>query len=132
MTQDSEPQLPETRYVRNKTELLTWEHNLDDIAQHFTLNDKQHIAFLICAQRFKELLQSEPQDQAMSQKPLHMCLTGPGGTGKTHVVNALRELMSRYGCAYRIRLLAPTGGAASLIGGQTIHSGLGISVMERK
>lgn len=125
--------VPETRYAStSKTELVSWENNLNDIVQCFTLNDKQRIAFLICAQRFKELLKSEQQSPATPQKPLRMCLTGPGGTGKTHVVNALRELMSRYGRAYRIRLLAPTGGAASLIGGQTIHSGLGISVVERK
>ena len=130
---DSPFHVPETRYAgSSNTELFSWENNLNDIVQHFTLNNKQHIAFLICAQRFKELLQSQLQSPVTSQEPLRMCLTGPGGTGKTHVVNALRELMSRYECAYRIRLLAPTGGAASLIGGQTIHSGLGISVVERK
>jgi len=125
--------VPETRRAsRGDIELSSWEDNVNNIVQCFTLNDKQRIAFLICAQRFKELLLSEQQSPATPQKPLQMCLTGPGGTGKTHVVNALRELMSRYGRAYRIRLLAPTGGAASLIGGQTIHSGLGISVVERK
>jgi len=53
-------------------------------------------------------------------------MTGPGGTGKTHVINALCELMRRYNSSHKIRFLAPTGAAAVLIGGQTIHSGFGI------
>ncbi len=36
--------------------------------------------------------------------------------------------MSRYGCSQRIRALAPTGTAASLIKGMTIHKGLGIKI----
>ncbi|KIO27737.1 hypothetical protein M407DRAFT_47174, partial [Tulasnella calospora MUT 4182] len=53
---------------------------------------------------------------------LKMMMTGPGGTGKTHVIRALTALMSLYGCSHRIRFLAPTGSAASLIEGMTIHS----------
>src|SRR5260370_41102714 len=57
-----------------------------------------------------------------------MLMTGPGGTGKTHVVKALKELMKMYGSAHRIRFLAPAGTTAALIDGQTIHSALGIPV----
>ncbi|KDQ05683.1 hypothetical protein BOTBODRAFT_89418, partial [Botryobasidium botryosum FD-172 SS1] len=53
---------------------------------------------------------------------LRMFMTGPGGTGKTHVVKALQALMSLYGCSHCIRFLAPTGTAAALIDGTTIHS----------
>ena len=57
-----------------------------------------------------------------------MFLEGPGGTGKTHVLKALQNLMCIFGCAHRIHFLAPTGGAAALVDGQTIHKGLGLSV----
>ncbi|KAA1471061.1 hypothetical protein DENSPDRAFT_775769, partial [Dentipellis sp. KUC8613] len=58
--------------------------------------------------------------------PLRLFMTGPGGTGKTHVVNAVKSLMDMYQCGHRIRLLAPTGSAATLIGGTTCHKGLGL------
>lgn len=57
-----------------------------------------------------------------------MLLTGPGGTGKTHVVKAVQELLSHYGLAHKIHFLAPTGSAAAIINGMTIHKGLGIQV----
>ncbi len=103
------------------------------IIEQFKLNQKQQIAFHIGAQRFKELLADEVNvstgnSNIRSGKPLHMLMTGPGGTGKTHVVKALKDLMKMYGFAHRIRFLAPTGTAAALIDGQTIHSALGIPV----
>ncbi|THV05582.1 hypothetical protein K435DRAFT_790095 [Dendrothele bispora CBS 962.96] len=59
----------------------------------------------------------------------HTC---PGGTGKTHVVNAVKEVMAHYSMENRIRFLAPTGSAAALINGVTVHSGLGIKVKGRR
>ena len=64
-------------------------------------------------------------------EPLRMLLTGPGGTGKTHVVKALWGVMAEYGCQHLLRLLAPTGSAASLIEGMTIHKGFGIKVKSK-
>ena len=66
----------------------------------------------------------------MSDKPepIQMLMTGPAGTGKTHVVNAVHALMAEYGDEHALRLLAPTGSAASLIDGMTIHKGLGIKI----
>jgi len=40
----------------------------------------------------------------------------------------LKEVMSKYGCEHMLRFLAPTGTAASLINGMTIHKGLGIKI----
>ena len=60
-----------------------------------------------------------------------MLLTGPGGTGKSHVVNTLKMLMEEYGMTHQLRLVAPTGSAASLIDATTIHKGLGIQVKRK-
>lgn len=60
-----------------------------------------------------------------------MLMTGPGGTGKTYVVQAVKMVMAKYGCAHKIRFLAPTGSAASNIDGMTIHKGLGIKLTKK-
>ncbi|KAF8591014.1 hypothetical protein K439DRAFT_1278160, partial [Ramaria rubella] len=57
---------------------------------------------------------------------VRVLMTGPGGTGKTHVVRTLNALMSKYGCTHLIRYFVPTGSAAALIDGSTIHKGLSI------
>ncbi|KIK25517.1 hypothetical protein PISMIDRAFT_48377, partial [Pisolithus microcarpus 441] len=51
---------------------------------------------------------------------LLMLMTGPGGTGKTHIVKAVHSVMNHYGCGHIIRYLAPTGSAAALIDGMTV------------
>ena len=53
---------------------------------------------------------------------LLMYIGGVGGTGKSHVVNLILRLFSLLGKSKRILVAAPTGAAAILIGGHTIHS----------
>jgi len=65
-------------------------------------------------------------------QPIRILLTGPGGMGKTHILNALQALMSEYGSEHTLCFLAPTGSAASLINGMTIHKGLGIKIKSNK
>ncbi len=54
---------------------------------------------------------------------LRLFLCGPGGTGKTHVIRSVQEVMKFYGCEHQLRFLAPTGNAAALIDGTTCHKG---------
>lgn len=58
-------------------------------------------------------------------------MTGPGGTGKSHSIKALKCCMDLYGSGHRLRLLAPTGSAASLIGGMTCHKGLALKIKQK-
>lgn len=53
---------------------------------------------------------------------LLMYLGGVGGTGKSHVINAVLELFRSCGFADSLLISAPTGIAAVLIDGYTIHS----------
>ena len=105
---------------------ITPETILEDVRTKFTLNHKQSWAFEIIANNFLDRCVRSIE----GTKPLRMLMTGPGGTGKTHVVKAVKEVMGHYGSAHKIRFLAPTGSAASLIDGMTIHKGLGIKIVK--
>jgi hypothetical protein len=94
---------------------------INRIGSEFQLNSKQWVAFRIIAHSFIKIHLN------MLEKPEPM-MTGPAGTGKTHVVNAVRALMAEYGDEHSLQTLAPTGTAASLIDGMTIHKGLGIKI----
>ena len=68
-------------------------------------------------------------------EPVHVFLSGSGGTGKFHLVKIIYNAISKstfYRCKApekpkpRVRLLGPTGTLAVNIVGTTIHTGLGI------
>jgi ATP-dependent exoDNAse (exonuclease V) alpha subunit len=101
---------------------------IEDIASSFQFNQKQQIAFEIAAKCFVESHTAKKAGKIIQREPMRLLLTGPGGTGKTHVVKGLRAVMAAYGCEHKIRFLAPTGSAAALIDGMTIHKGLGIKI----
>ena len=56
------------------------------------------------------------------KQPLAMHLGGMGGTGKSRVINALISFFKSVGKGHIFLIVAPTGTAASLVGGQTYHS----------
>src|SRR4051812_12485356 len=70
------------------------------------------------------MLQSEALD--ILKMGGNVFLTGPAGSGKTHVVNAYVNYLKSH--AVDVAVTASTGIAATHIGGQTIHawSGLGV------
>ncbi|KIK21738.1 hypothetical protein PISMIDRAFT_85331, partial [Pisolithus microcarpus 441] len=51
-----------------------------------------------------------------------MLLTGVGGTGKSHVIHAIRTLFTHCSHDNEILFSAPTGSAACIIDGYTIHA----------
>jgi energy-coupling factor transporter ATP-binding protein EcfA2 len=65
----------------------------------------------------------------LNDKPLRLFLTGPAGSGKSTVINAVKGYAARYTAnlgvpftAYTIRLTALTGAAATEIGAETLHA----------
>ena len=82
------------------------------VAGRWTLNKEQTRAFEIVS---RHTLQEMPEQ-------LLLYLGGPGGTGKSRVVNALREFFGLRNQSRRFRLAAYTGVAARNIGGATLHS----------
>ncbi|KAJ3824623.1 hypothetical protein F5880DRAFT_1460339, partial [Lentinula raphanica] len=103
---------------------------MNQVATNFQLTNEQKVAFniiatdVICRNVFR-------LPDWINRKPLVMFLTGPGGTGKTHVVRAVQKVMDVYGLAHGYRSLAPTANAASLINGTTLHSGCNIKIRSK-
>ncbi|KIK74991.1 hypothetical protein PAXRUDRAFT_64207, partial [Paxillus rubicundulus Ve08.2h10] len=62
------------------------------------------------------------------QKPkqLLMIVVGPGGTGKSRLLNAITRVYAQEGTLSKLAKTATTGVAASNIGGRTVHSWAGI------
>ncbi|KAJ7475396.1 hypothetical protein B0H11DRAFT_1917799 [Mycena galericulata] len=65
------------------------------------------------------------------QEQLLMIVRGEGGTGKTVLLNALAHTFEFLGAADALAKTATTGVAASLVGGQTLHSWAGLRVRDR-
>ena len=81
------------------------------IVKEFTLNREQECAFQIIA------------NHAMCCNPeqLRMYLGGMDGTGKSQVIKALPHLFMARNEAHHFIIVAPTGTAATLLGGSTYH-----------
>lgn len=121
-----------TSSISSLSSPLTPQQIIENVGLQNSLNHEQWIAYRIIANTFLEH-RAHDLNPASAPKPtpLRMFLTGPGGTGKTHVVNAVKQVMKHYGCEDRIRFLAPTGSAATLIDGTTIHTGLNIVIKNK-
>ena len=63
------------------------------------------------------------QQAGEGQKPLRMIVSGTAGTGKSYLIQCLQQLLGD-----KIRVAAPTGGAAFNVHGHTLHSLLSITV----
>ncbi len=55
-----------------------------------------------------------------TRKLFTVVVVGPGGTGKSFLLTKVCELLTKYRKEYRV--CAPTGGAAILVNGSTVHS----------
>jgi hypothetical protein len=80
----------------------------------WTLNEEQSLAFRIIADH------ADSHDKP----PLQMYIGGSAGTGKSRVIDAVRDLFSSRGEGHRIKFCAYMGIAACNIGGMTLHSAL--------
>ena len=97
------------------------------------LNKEQHDVFSSVQQYFSDLRKFH-LGECSKPESLHLYVSGPGGTGKSHVINLLRELITRCslqslsGDSPAVVVTAPTGVAAFNIDGVTIHRALNLPV----
>ncbi|MEM1003564.1 MAG: hypothetical protein AAGH46_13035, partial [Bacteroidota bacterium] len=109
---------------------------LKSVADKFTLNEKQRIAFFIVGnallksirdQIVEENLISIEENPEKNSIPLRMYLGGEGGTGNSRVIKVLIYLSQSWGRPNAVQTIAPTGQAAVLTNGETAHSFLKLS-----
>jgi flavin-binding protein dodecin len=96
--------------------------SIEELVRAWTLNTEQARAFKIIASH-----SMEPKP-----KPLRMYIGGPGGTGKSRIIQALTDFFKRKNQSRRLRLTAFTGVAAKNIGGTTLHTALCMSLSKKK
>ena len=64
-----------------------------------------------------------------SFEPLRLTINGPGGSGKSVVINTIVSIMrNMFGINDVVRVIAPTGTAAFNVGGETFHHLIGMKV----
>ncbi|KAF8059272.1 hypothetical protein FPV67DRAFT_1393684, partial [Lyophyllum atratum] len=82
------------------------------------MNAEQALAFRIIAQ------QSANKVDCTTSEPLRMFLGGPAGTGKSRVLNALRDFFDTQNQSRRLRVCSFMGIAARNVSGMTLHAAL--------
>lgn len=87
-----------------------------DSARTWTLNGKQAMALQLITAKYDEVVQNEDVPQFLCH------IGGPGGTGKSHILKALRDVLKAKGHLGKLVLSGSTGRAGASIGGKTIHS----------
>lgn len=73
---------------------------IEKIEKKSQLNKKQSFTFRIIMDHF---IRTYMRKQSNEGKPLTMLMTGPEGTGKTHITKAVQHMMEHYRCGHLIR-----------------------------
>ncbi|THU79553.1 hypothetical protein K435DRAFT_697553, partial [Dendrothele bispora CBS 962.96] len=93
--------------------LLPWQQLAIAVTQMFTLNRKQTLAFLLCV---------TARMRVRRMDPFRIIIGGPGGTGKSHIYDAIRAWYEQFNFDGELAFTAPTGIAACNIGASTAAS----------
>ncbi|RDB20445.1 hypothetical protein Hypma_012444 [Hypsizygus marmoreus] len=96
--------------------------NADDVSKTWTLNDEQDRAFKLITNHSL---------QQNTDEPLRMYIAGPAGTGKTRIINAVKDFFEKKQQARRFRLASYMGIAARNIAGMTLHAALSLGQNQR-
>ena len=126
--------------------------SIQDHSQHWTLNEKQHNAFILCAASLLKHIWTANQEDPSAQEfkcrqfsdqirnhlakifceseQMIFYLGGAGGTGKSRVVQAFVDYARRWHSSASVVITANCGIAAVLVGGCTLHCALGIQIQK--
>ena len=96
--------------------------SLREVSQAHSLNKLQHACFKLLGSALLAELKFDAGVTKEKPSQVICYLGGAGGTGKSRVVKSLLALQQSWGQDGRIQVTAPTGIAAVLIEGVTIHS----------
>jgi hypothetical protein len=90
-------------------------------ASSYTLNYLQSLALqLVCS--FLDRYAANPDSAGQHLQ----YIGGPGGTGKSRIVDALRYVFAARGQLHHLQITGTSGSAAAQIGGTTLHSACGL------
>lgn len=84
--------------------------------QEYSLNERQLMVHRIVANHLRDHLANKSPPQRL------MIIQGPGGTGKTTLLNAISKTFESEAASHLLAKTAMSGVAATIIGGQTLHS----------
>ena len=103
---------------------LNLEHDVDleALTKNWNLNEEQCLAFRLVVQK----------SMSPMTDPLRLIISGPGGTGKSRVLQAISDFFHRKNQSRRLRLASYTGIAAKNIHGSTLHSVLNLSAFSKR
>jgi hypothetical protein len=110
---------PATARITRDFEVADQEQTVDQnaVIMHWRLNKEQERAFRIVI----------TQSLDVHEDPLRMFLGGAAGTGKSQVINAIKDYFEQSGQSRRFRVCSYMGIAARNVHGMTLHSALGIN-----
>ncbi|KAM5344579.1 hypothetical protein ACJ41O_013114 [Fusarium nematophilum] len=92
-------------------------------ASTYTLNSLQSMALqLVC--QFLDMYIDNPDSSGQHLQ----YIGGPGGTGKSRIVDALRDVFAARGQPHHLQITGTSGSAAAQIGGTTLHSACGLDI----
>jgi hypothetical protein len=97
---------------------------LSEVADKFTLNEKQRYAFLVVGDTFLQEYRglTVPAERRAQVAQVLMYIGGSGGVGKSRVIASIVHLFESYGKRHWLRICAYTAFAAGQVGGTTTHA----------
>lgn len=102
------------------------------ILTDFNLNQEQTLATKLVGYKLLGHLDQLPRSANVSSSspvdPLRLFVSGEGGTGKSHVIRAIRYIFAHFLKSKALFCMAPTGVAAYNINASTIHSAFGFNL----
>jgi hypothetical protein len=107
--------------------LITYAELAYEVGKIWTLNKLQQLALLIIAE---SLDKNQPFDDNKDIEQHLQYIGGEGGTGKSRIIDALKDIFRLKDQTSLILITGSSGSAAAKIGGITIHSACGLQVDE--
>ena len=87
--------------------------------------EQEAMFFLVCERLDKAVRDPDGTPQLLAY------LGGAGGTGKSQVIRAIRDLFARKEMSRRLAVCATSGAAAAELDGQTLHSAVRLTIAGR-
>jgi hypothetical protein len=103
--------------------IISFDQHRENILSSFSMNHHQRKTFDLFYKAYTSMVN---KDEVHKINVFRVFTGGEGGTGKSRVINAIREFLSSLQQLNLLRIMAFTGSAAFQIQGNTVHKSLGM------